>query len=88
MAHLSTVAVTVLHNPEGGWDLSGRVLQGAHVVESISSAMEVLKELRCSGKLEHAFIIGGGQLYKEALQSPQCSAVHFTAVRILPFRSG
>ena len=75
----------MLHNPEGGWDLGNQVLQGAHVVESISSAMEILKEMKCSGKLEHAFIIGGGHLYAEALQSPQCSAVHFTAVRFLPF---
>ncbi len=44
--------------------------------------MEILKELKSSGKLEHTFIIGGGQLYAEALKSPQCSAVHLTAVRI------
>ena len=49
--------------------------------------MEFLKELKCSGKLEHAFIIGGGQLYAEVLQSPLCSAVHLTAVRILPSAS-
>ena len=60
------------------------MLQGAHVAESISSAMEALKELKSSGKLEHVFIIGGGQVYTEALQSPQCSAVHLTAVRTLP----
>ncbi len=57
------------------------MLQGAYVVESISAAMEVLKDLKSTGKLEHAFIIGGGQVYTEALQSPQCSAVHLTAVR-------
>ena len=49
--------------------------------------MEALKELKCNGKLEHVFIIGGGQVYTEALQSPQCSAVHLTAVRTWPTTS-
>lgn len=56
-------------------------MQGAHVLDSISSAMEVLKDLKSGGKLEYVFVIGGGQVYAEALQSPQCSAVHLTAVR-------
>lgn len=71
-------------NLGGPLKLTRMTFQGAQVVDSISSAMEFLKELKCSGKLEHAFIIGGGQLYAEALQSPQCSVVHLTAVRILP----
>ena len=55
-------------------------LQGAHVVESISSAMELLKNFKSGGRLEHIFIIGGGQVYAEAVELPQCSAVHLTAV--------
>ena len=72
---------------QGRCDSTGQVSQGAHVAESISSAMEILKELKSAGKLEHAFIIGGGQLYTEALKSPQCSAVHYTAVGISPSAS-
>lgn len=42
--------------------------------------MDYLKKLEADGRIEHVFIIGGGQVYADALQSPQCSAVHLTAV--------
>ena len=42
--------------------------------------MDYLKELKADGRIEHVFIIGGGQVYADALRSPQCSAVHLTAV--------
>ena len=42
--------------------------------------MDYLKNLKADGRIEHVFIIGGGQVYADALQSPQCSAVHLTAV--------
>lgn len=31
-------------------------------------------------RIETVFVIGGGKVYEEALPSPLCSAVHFTAV--------
>ena len=30
--------------------------------------------------IETVFVIGGGQVYKEALESPLCDAVHLTAI--------
>ena len=42
--------------------------------------MDYLKELKADGRIDHVFIIGGGQVYADALQSPQCFAVHLTAV--------
>ena len=46
--------------------------------------MDYLKELKADGRIEHVFIIGGGQVYADALRSPQCSAVHLTAVSTFP----
>ena len=56
------------------------------LVESISSAMEVLKELKMqlgSSSMHSSSVVAN--CIKKLYKSPQCSAVHFTAVRILPF---
>lgn len=40
-------------------------------------------------RIETVFVIGGGQIYEEALPSPLCSAVHFTSVRLnIPWQIG
>jgi dihydrofolate reductase len=47
---------------------------------SLTSAMELLSGPEYVGRVESVFVIGGGQIYKEALESPLLSAVHLTVV--------
>ena len=47
------------------------------VCTSLSSALEMLAG--CA-HVEHVFVIGGGQVYAEAMDHPQCAAIHFTLV--------
>lgn len=47
---------------------------------SIASAMELLTQPPYSQSIEKVFVIGGGQILKEALNAPQCDAIHITEV--------
>jgi dihydrofolate reductase/thymidylate synthase len=47
---------------------------------SLDAAMQLLEAEPCSSSIETVFVIGGGQVYAEALASPRCSAVHLTKV--------
>ncbi len=44
--------------------------------------MALLGETSFKERIETVFVIGGGKVYEEALPSPLCSAVHFTAVSL------
>ncbi|BDA43329.1 Bifunctional dihydrofolate reductase-thymidylate synthase [Coccomyxa sp. Obi] len=54
--------------------------KGAHLTSSLDSAMALLDGSSFRERIETVFVIGGGQVYEEALPSPLCSAVHFTAI--------
>ena len=56
--------------------------QGAHLTSSLESAMALLDGTSFRERIETVFVIGGGKVYEEALPSPLCSAVHFTAVTL------
>ena len=60
---------------------TSHALQGAHVTDSLDAAMAVLAGPSLAERIESVFVIGGGQIYTEALASPLCSAVHFTQAR-------
>lgn len=47
---------------------------------SIASAMELLTQPPYSQSIEKVFVIGGGQILKEALNAPQCDAIHITEI--------
>ena len=47
---------------------------------SLESALEMLASPGYNDTIETVFVIGGGQVYKEALESPLCDAVHLTAI--------
>ncbi|XP_030496190.2 bifunctional dihydrofolate reductase-thymidylate synthase [Cannabis sativa] len=50
------------------------------VFESISSALKMLAQSPYSQSIERVFIIGGGQVLSEALNSPECDAIHITKI--------
>ncbi|KAG6705016.1 hypothetical protein I3842_07G161000 [Carya illinoinensis] len=47
---------------------------------SIPLALKLLAESTYSLSVEKVFIIGGGQILREALNSPQCAAIHVTEI--------
>ena len=55
-------------------------MQGAHLTSSLDSALALLGSDGFAQRIESVFVIGGGQIYSEALASPLCSAVHLTQV--------
>ena len=55
-------------------------LQGAEVSASLEDALRLLAGPQHAGLVEHVFVIGGGQVYTEAIASPLCTAVHLTQV--------
>jgi hypothetical protein len=42
--------------------------------------MALLEDEALVGKVETAFVIGGGQVYKEAVRSERCQAIHLTRI--------
>ncbi len=51
---------------------AGLAIPGAHVCASLNSALQLCKS---SGNIEKVFVIGGGQVYKEALEHPACKGM-------------
>ncbi|KAI9221531.1 dihydrofolate reductase-like domain-containing protein [Blastocladiella britannica] len=47
---------------------------------SLPSALTHLDGMHAAGTLEHVYLIGGGQIYAEALQLPACTRVFLTRV--------
>ena len=55
-------------------------LPGAVVAGSLGGALALLSSPEYAGRVESIFVIGGGEVYKEAMASPQLVAVHLTRV--------
>ncbi|KAK4485934.1 hypothetical protein RD792_008585 [Penstemon davidsonii] len=47
----------------------------------IASALELLAEPPYSFSIEKVFLIGGGQILREALNAPECEAIHLTEIK-------
>ncbi|KAI4318635.1 hypothetical protein MLD38_032312 [Melastoma candidum] len=47
---------------------------------SLSSALELLASSPYRSSIERVFVIGGGEIFREALNGPRCDAIHFTDV--------
>ena len=47
---------------------------------SLHSAISLLTSTEYKGHLEHIFVIGGGQVYKEAVEAPECAVIHLTLI--------
>lgn len=53
--------------------------QGVHVQPSVEKAMEFIHS-SLAQSIENVFVIGGAQLYAEAIQSPNCKRIYFTMI--------
>lgn len=47
---------------------------------SLRQAMELVSDKEMRSKIETVFVIGGATVYKEAMKSPLCQAVHITQI--------
>ncbi|EFN56442.1 hypothetical protein CHLNCDRAFT_30873 [Chlorella variabilis] len=54
--------------------------EGVHISSSLDSALEMLSGPEFDSRVESVFVIGGGQVYKECMESPLLSAIHLTLV--------
>ncbi|GJP34175.1 hypothetical protein CLOM_g18628 [Closterium sp. NIES-68] len=61
----------------------GCAQQDVVVAESLAAALLMLGAEPHKSSIESVFVIGGGQVFREALSSPLCEAVHLTRVRRL-----
>lgn len=59
---------------------AGRIPEGVQYSASLDSAITLLSSPEYQDKLEHVFIIGGGQVYNEAIESELCSTIHLTRI--------
>lgn len=55
-------------------------LENVEVCTSIHSALELLAEAPYCSSIEKVFVIGGGQILREALNAPECHAIHITKI--------
>lgn len=47
---------------------------------SLEDAMQLVESHDVSSRIESVFVIGGGQVYQEAVASDHCSAIHLTQI--------
>ena len=62
-----------------------RYTEGVALQASLEAALKMLAEPEYKTSVEKVFVIGGAQVYAEALASPQCEAVHLTEVAAGPY---
>ena len=55
---------------------------GVHVCSSLDSAIEFCESPSQRGRLESLFVVGGSQVYTEALRSPRTTSLHLTRVDV------
>lgn len=47
---------------------------------SLDAALELTRSKDLKSRVETVFVIGGGQIYEEAVNNPDCTAVHLTRI--------
>ncbi|KAL1810935.1 hypothetical protein ACET3Z_021000 [Daucus carota] len=62
----------------GSFDIA--TAENVVICGSLLSALELLAESPYCVSIEKVFVIGGGQIYREALNAPGCDAVHITEI--------
>eukprot|EP00891_Asterochloris_glomerata_P001392 jgi/Astpho2/1392/e_gw1.00025.31.1_t len=50
-------------------------------IHSSRGALELLASPELREQVDHLFVIGGGQVYREAMASPRCGVIHFTQIQ-------
>lgn len=61
-------------------EAGGAFPEGVQVCGSLPSALELLAGPEWSERIDFVFLIGGGELFREAMGSPLCEAIHLTEV--------
>ncbi|KAL9245189.1 hypothetical protein vseg_018867 [Gypsophila vaccaria] len=56
-------------------------LEDVVICSDLHSALKLLAEPPRSSSVEKVFVIGGGQVLKEALNAPDCEAIHLTDIK-------
>ncbi|KAJ4716557.1 Bifunctional dihydrofolate reductase-thymidylate synthase [Melia azedarach] len=82
-------SIPLLHRPlpgrlnvvltrSGSFDIA--TAENVVICGSISSALELLAASPYCLSIEKVFVIGGGQILREALNAPECDAIHITEI--------
>jgi len=54
--------------------------EGVHALPSLDEALRLLGSEEMKDKVESVFVIGGAQVYREALQHPACQRIYCTQI--------
>lgn len=73
-----TGRLNVVLSRSGSFDIA--TAENVVMCGSLGSALEMLAAPPYSMSIETVFVIGGGQIYREALCSPNCDAIHITEI--------
>ncbi|XAR72795.1 Dihydrofolate reductase [Bertholletia excelsa] len=70
--------LNVVLTRSGSFDIA--TAENVVICGSMSSALELLAASPYCLSIEKVFVIGGGQILREALNAPQCDAIHITEI--------
>ncbi|KAK7283510.1 hypothetical protein RIF29_13072 [Crotalaria pallida] len=71
--------LNVVLTRSGSFDIA--TAENVVMCASMSSALELLASSPYSLSIEKVFVIGGGQIFREALNAPECEAIHITEIQ-------
>ncbi|RZC05207.1 Bifunctional dihydrofolate reductase-thymidylate synthase isoform D [Glycine soja] len=71
--------LNVVLTRSGSFDIA--TAENVVICGSMSSALELLAASPYSLSIEKVFVIGGGQIFREALNVPGCEAIHLTEIQ-------
>ncbi|PKI59503.1 hypothetical protein CRG98_020134 [Punica granatum] len=70
--------LNVVLTRSGSFDIA--TAENVLICGSMSSAVELLASSPYCLSIEKVFVIGGGEIYREALNAPQCDTIHITEI--------
>ena len=59
--------------------------ENVHVCGDLNAAIELVESNHLRDTIDNVFVIGGAQVYQEALQHPRCATIHLTQIISPPF---
>ncbi|GKV21122.1 hypothetical protein SLEP1_g31134 [Rubroshorea leprosula] len=72
--------LNVVLTRSGSFDIA--TAENVVICGSMTSALQLLAASPYCISIEKVFVIGGGQIFREALNAPDCDAIHFTEIEI------
>ncbi|GKV42803.1 hypothetical protein SLEP1_g50171 [Rubroshorea leprosula] len=70
--------LNVVLTRSGSFDIA--TAENVVICGSMTSALQLLAASPYCLSIEKVFVIGGGQIFREALNAPECDAIHFTEI--------